>query len=172
MFCLWNLLRLFERTPLAMQIYYPERLVGIVESKWLRLKETIGDHLVQHCFSNRTIYIWEFSRFWISFSKEEDATTFFSNPCQLLIILTAKKKCLLLFRGILKCFSSCPLTFVLSLGTLKRAYLQLFLHPAFRYLYTFRRFIFIRLKSPSFLTLSSLKRCSTHCCGFFLDSFQ
>jgi len=63
----------------------------------------------------------------------------------------------------LLCFGFCPLTLVLSLGTTEKRLAPSSLHPPFRYLHTSvipLSFLFSRLSSASFLSLSSYERCS------------
>ena len=75
--------------------------------------------------------------FWIS-PKDGDYTTSLGSLCQCSVTFPVKK-CFLMFRGNLLCFSLCPLPLVLSLGTTEKSLAPSSLHPPFRYLCTLIR---------------------------------
>jgi len=119
-----------------------------------------------------SLHLWRL----LSASKDADATTSLGNLCQCLVTLTVKK-CFLMFRGNLLCFSLCPLPLVLSLGTTKKS-LDPSLHPPFRYWSTL-----IRSPEPSLLQAEQPKisepfltgemlQSFNHLCGPLLDSVQ
>ncbi|KAK2540579.1 hypothetical protein Q9966_004304 [Columba livia] len=82
-------------------------------------------------------------------------------PLQCSITLTVKK-CFLMFRGNVPCFSLCPLPLVLSLYTTEKSLAPSSLHLPLEYLYTLMRSTraFSRLDSPSSLSLAPYDRCS------------
>lgn len=78
------------------------------------------------------------SRWVSSISNGEDSTLSLDKLCQCLVTLIAKK-CSLMFRGNILCFSSCPLSLVLSLNTPEEYLAPSSFHPSYRYLYTMVR---------------------------------
>lgn len=95
--------------------------------------------------------------------KQEDATNPVGNLCWWSVTLTVKK-CFLMYRGNILCFTLCLLPLVLALGTTEKS-LGPFLHPPFRYLYMLVRslliFLFSRWISLSSPSLTPQERCSS-----------
>ena len=92
------------------------------------------------------------SRRLLHIAKGGDSTASLGNLCQGSVTLTGKK-CFLMFRGHLLCFSLRPLPLVLSLDTTEKSLALSSLHPPFGYLYTLMRsslsLLFPSLNHPS-----------------------
>ena len=103
------------------------------------------------------------SRQLLNISKKGGSATSLGNLYQSLDTLTVRN-CFLTVRGNLLCLILCFLPLLLSLGTTKKRQAQSFLHSSFKYLYTsmrsFLRPLFLRLNSPTSLSLSLGKKCS------------
>ena len=84
-------------------------------------------------------------------SKVWDCKILLGNLFQGSVTLTVKK-CFLMIRGNLLCFSLCPLPLILSLGTVEKSLALFSLYPPFRYLYTLIRsplsYLLSRLNGP------------------------
>lgn len=95
--------------------------------------------------------------------KQEEATNPVSNQYWWSVTLTVKK-CLLMYRGNILCFTLCLLPLVLALETTEKR-LAPSLHSPFSYLHMLVRsllsFVFSRLISLSFPSLTPQERCSS-----------
>ena len=108
------------------------------------------------------------SRQLLSISKDGDYTPSPGNLCQSLVTLIVKK-CFLMFRQSLLCFSLCPLPLVLSLGSTEKSLTPSSVHPSCRYLYTLMRYPWV-CSSPGW-TVPALLACPRSRCSSPLINF-
>ena len=124
-------------------------------TEWLWLEVTSGDDLVQpSCSSGATQSQLPriVPRQLLEISKDGDSTASLGKLCQCLVTLTLKK-CFLMFRGNLLCFSLCPLPLVLALGSHQKEPGSVLFSPSFQV------FMYID-KIPLTLPFSMLNRSS------------
>lgn len=102
--------------------------------------------------------------FWIP-AKVETPQPFWPMRLWQWLVILIVRKCFLMFRGKLLCFSLCSLPLILSLDTSDKSLAPSSLHPPSRYLCTMARYpsksFLLWLNSPSSPSLSSHLRCSS-----------
>ena len=110
-------------------------------TKCLRLEGTCGGHLVQPPCSSRATYSWRprtVPKWLLNISKDGDSTASLGSLCQCLVPPTVRK-CFLMFRENLPCFSSYPKPNLLPLDTTEESLAPSPLHPPFKNWYTSKR---------------------------------
>ncbi|XP_052646855.1 uncharacterized protein LOC128143559 [Harpia harpyja] len=136
-------------------------------TEWLRLEGTSGSHLVQHPCSSLHQQPRTVSRQIVTVSKDGDSTTSLGNLCQSLVTLTLKK-CFLMFRGNLLCFSLCPLPLVLLLGATEKILAPSFSHPPFSPY--FHWLLYEDLTGDSVKGLTEARVDNVHCSPFICQA--
>lgn len=116
---------------------------------WFRLKLTSGSHLVQCPCSSRAMYSRQprtMSGWFLNISNKGYPTASQGNLYQCSVTFT-EKKCFLIVRWNVLCFSLFTLLVVLSLDTTEKSLTLSSFHFSFRYFYTVMSYPF----EPSFL---------------------